>query len=163
MFELDSNLFNPLIHKLIAELQQKKATLSLAESCTGGLLSSLITHIPGCSSVYRGGVCVYSNDLKVELLGVPKHLIEKYGAVSKEVAEAMATGAGTILKSDYSISVTGIAGPSGGSKEKPVGTIWCATYGPKGTVSQHFQLQGDRTQNRAEISLLAIDMILRYI
>jgi nicotinamide-nucleotide amidase len=105
---------------------QKKLTLSLAESCSGGNLSSRLVHKPGASRYFLGSVVAYSNNLKEKILGVPKEVIEKYGAVSKETALAMAEGIQAITGSDFTISVTGIAGPAGGTEEKPVGTIFIA-------------------------------------
>lgn len=130
-FESDS------IHEeIINILLRNSEKLSVAESCTGGSISQLITSVSGCSSVYNGGICVYSNEAKSSILGVDKNDIENYGAVSQEVVEQMALQAMVKFRSDYSIATSGIAGPSGGTKEKPVGTVWIAV-GNKGKVLSH--------------------------
>ena len=101
-------------------------TLAVAESCTGGRISELITSVPGCSAYYNGSVTSYSNNVKINVLGVPREIIEKHGAVSRECVEAMAKGVSKLLDSDYAVATSGIAGPGGGSPEKPVGTCWIA-------------------------------------
>ncbi len=101
-------------------------TISVAESCTGGLVSNLITSVAGSSEYYKGSVTSYANEVKMNLLNVPEEILEKYGAVSKECAEAMARGVATLLDTDWSVATTGIAGPGGGSDAKPVGTCWIA-------------------------------------
>lgn len=115
-----------LIEQVHKQLKERKLLLATAESCTGGSLASKLTRIAGASEFYAGGVVAYSNDVKVELLGVDRQLIVKHGAVSAEVAYAMAKAVQVKLKSDIGLAVTGIAGPSGGTPEKPVGTVWCA-------------------------------------
>jgi nicotinamide-nucleotide amidase len=107
-------------------LHETEMTISTAESCTGGLVGHLLTEIPGISRYYIGGVVAYSNEVKHELLGVPVALLEKYGAVSPEVATAMAQGCRSRFESDLAVAVTGIAGPDGGSAEKPVGLVYIA-------------------------------------
>ena len=99
-------------------------TISSAESCSGGLISKMITDIPGCSAIYPGGVCAYSNEMKIKWLNVKSSTLEQYGAVSAETALEMAQGIRNVTGSDYGISTTGIAGPGGGSIEKPVGLVW---------------------------------------
>jgi nicotinamide-nucleotide amidase len=111
-------------------------TLSLAESCTGGLIGQLVTSVPGSSGWFRGGVVAYSNEAKRGLLGVPARLIESEGAVSGPVAEAMALGARRAFGSDYGLAVTGIAGPAGGTADKPVGLVYAALAGPAGARGQ---------------------------
>ena len=101
-------------------------TISVAESCTGGLVSNLITSVPGSSVYYKGSVTSYANEVKINLLNVPEEVLEQHGAVSKECAEAMARGVAVLLDTDWSVATTGIAGPGGGSEEKPVGTCWIA-------------------------------------
>ncbi|MCF0173358.1 MAG: CinA family nicotinamide mononucleotide deamidase-related protein [Bacteroidales bacterium] len=104
----------------------RQETLAVAESCTGGLISHLITSVPGCSAFYKGSVTSYANDVKASVIAVPAEIIETYGAVSRQTAEAMARGVLEALGSDYSIATTGVAGPDGGTDEKPVGTCWMA-------------------------------------
>ena len=101
-------------------------TIAAAESCTGGLVSNLITSVPGSSAYYKGSVTSYANEVKINLLNVPEEILEKYGAVSRECAEAMARGAAILIDTDWSVATTGIAGPGGGSEAKPVGTCWTA-------------------------------------
>lgn len=123
LFLSPSGRIEDAIHALF---KQKNSTLAIAESCTGGALSARITSLPGASQFFLGGIIAYANDVKIQQLHVSKELIEKYGAVSKEAASAMAEGVQSVMKSGYSISVTGIAGPDGGSDDKPVGTVFYA-------------------------------------
>ena len=113
-----------LSQKLVNLLGKKKLKISFAESCTGGLLSSSITSVSGSSKVFTLGLVVYSNESKIKILKISKKIIKKYGAVSKEVCAAMVKNISQISKSDISISITGVAGPSGGSKQKPVGLVY---------------------------------------
>lgn len=110
--------------KLITLATKKNITIATAESCTGGLIGAAITSMPGSSTPFKGGIIAYNNEIKNKLLNVPAGMIQKYGAVSREVARAMALGAVDVLNVDMAVSVTGIAGPGGGSAEKPVGTVW---------------------------------------
>lgn len=109
---------------LIDVASEKNISIATAESCTGGLIGAAITSIPGSSRPFKGGIIAYSNAVKSKLLNVPPGMIHKYGAVSREVARAMATGAIESLNVDMAVSVTGVAGPGGGSEDKPVGTVW---------------------------------------
>ena len=141
-------------------LKQQSATLSLAESCTGGTLSRLITSVPGSSEYYLGGTVTYANEMKVRFLGVPRTLIETHGAVSKEVALAMAEGARAHFGSDWAISTTGIAGPGGGTETKPVGLIYVAVAGPGGSL--HIELRlGKRRDNNMDMAAFAGLNLLR--
>tara|TARA_B100000686_G_C16063627_1_gene605855 strand:- start:64 stop:537 length:474 start_codon:yes stop_codon:yes gene_type:complete len=115
---------NSKVKKIIKKLVKKRLTISIAESCTGGLLSSSITSVSGSSKVFTIGFVVYSNNSKINILKVPKKIIKKYGAVSMQVCLAMVKNLGKISKSSISISVTGIAGPKGGSKIKPIGLVF---------------------------------------
>lgn len=113
-----------LCYETIELLRLKNLTLASAESCTGGLISKMITDVAGCSDVFEGGVVSYSNDVKMKLLGVKAETLEKHGAVSYETAKEMALGVRQACMADVGISTTGIAGPTGGTKEKPVGTVY---------------------------------------
>ena len=164
-------------HSLLRSLEAKNATLTTAESCTGGLMAGLITAIPGSSAVFERGLVTYSNAAKSDLLGIPAEMIYKHGAVSVEVAEAMATGALKAGDADYSIAVTGIAGPGGGSKEKPVGLVYIGVARkspkqipeeipkqiPKQIRVKKFQFDGDRSAVRRQTIAEAIQMILNLI
>jgi len=130
---------------LVLQLRCWDRTLAVAESCTGGLLASAFTDIPGASKVFMGGVVAYTNATKVQLLDVPEAILQQHGAVSAETAVAMATGAAERLDSNYALSVTGFAGPDGGTAENPVGTIYGAHFSPSGVWSKRLVLPGDRT------------------
>ena len=126
-------------------------TLAVAESCTGGLLGGAITSIPGSSLYFSGGVVAYGNSAKIRLLGVPPDLIAARGAVSREVALAMAEGVLSLFRADLAIAVTGVAGPGGGSRGKPVGTVWVAVVAPGGVRYAHrFRFPGGREAVRRE-------------
>lgn len=128
-------------------LRSKSKTLSTAESCSGGKIASLITSVPGSSSYYLGGVVAYDYPAKTELLGVDSSLLTEFGAVSKESVTAMALGSKRLFKSDYAVATSGIAGPDGGSLEKPVGTVWIAIAGPDFTTAKKAVFSGDRQRN----------------
>ena len=138
-------------------------TLSIAESCTGGLICSKITDTPGSSEYLLGGVVSYSNFLKSEYLGVSNDLLNKHGAVSREVAEAMAVGVRVRSKSDIGLSVTGIAGPSGGSDEKPVGTVYIAIATTEENWVSKFLFSGNRKQIREITAQSSLDLIRKYL
>ncbi|MFH0761748.1 MAG: competence/damage-inducible protein A [Bacteroidota bacterium] len=140
-------------------LFKNKLTLATAESCTGGTIASLITSVPGSSAWYRGSIVAYSNDIKESLLDVPANTIEIYGAVSQEVVEKMASAARIKIGADYAVAVSGIAGPDGGSAEKPVGTVWIAVSGPKTTTSKLFTMGEHRGRNIMRASLVALNMV----
>jgi len=140
-------------------------TLATAESCTGGLLAERLTRVPGVSAVFVGGVVVYANELKRSLLDVPPELLERAGAVSEAVARAMATGVCRRLGSDIGVSVTGIAGPDGGSEEKPVGTVHIAVAGPGDEPVEHriARFPGNRERIRLFASQMALEMLRRRL
>ncbi|MCX2453603.1 competence/damage-inducible protein A [Pedobacter sp. PLR] len=144
-------------------MEQRKLTLSTAESCTGGYIAHLITQHPGCSSVYEGGAVTYSYDLKMSLLGVKAETLAKYGAVSEETVKEMAVGAIKNFKTDYAVAVSGIAGPDGGMPDKPVGTVWIAVAHAKGVVSKVFSFGSKRTQNIERSAAAALSMILNEL
>lgn len=144
-------------------LSERKQTLAVAESCTGGALSAIFTAMPGASEYLLCGVIAYSNRAKTEVLGVDPAAIERHGAVSREVAEQMAAGARRISGADYAISTTGIAGPTGGTDEKPVGTVWIAVAHPSGVVSEKFVFGHLRSVNIERASSTAADMLRRVM
>lgn len=135
-------------------------TVAVAESCTGGLVGSLITDQPGSSRYFAGGVIAYSDDVKRSELGVPAGLLERVGAVSREVAESMAEGARSRLGTGLAVSVTGIAGPDADGSHKPVGLTYIAVASSRGTSSREFRFGGDRTSNRREAATQAIRMLI---
>ncbi len=144
-------------------LLSSRKTLALAESCTGGLLGHRLTNIPGSSAYLRQGVVAYSNEAKEELLGVPHELIELHGAVSKEVAEAMARGARERSRTDLALAVTGIAGPTGGTPEKPVGLTYIALAAEGGVISRRYRFLGDREGNKLRATGMALDLLRRHL
>ncbi len=144
-------------------LKERHLTLAAAESCTGGLVSKMITDIPGSSSYFLGGVIAYSNDLKMNLLSVPQIILEKYGAVSAECVSYMAEGAAQKLGANIGLAITGIAGPSGGTEEKPVGTVFIGLAIPGKTETKEYHFGGDRESNRERAATAAMDMLRRYL
>ncbi len=141
----------------------KGQTLAVAESCTGGLLSERITGIPGSSNFFLGGVVCYSNELKTRLAGVPSQLIQEHGAVSKQVAQALAEGVRRRSAATIGIGITGIAGPGGGTPEKPVGLVFIALADAQGTQIRQFRFPGDRERVRYWASQMALEMIRRRV
>ena len=125
-------------------LKERGMTVGVAESCTGGFLASLFTQLPGASEYFYGGVISYDNSVKMNVLGVSKEVLDTYGAVSRECAEQMAAGARRVLGTDYAIATTGIAGPDGGTAEKPAGTVWIAVATPEGITSKKFTFNSTR-------------------
>jgi nicotinamide-nucleotide amidase len=144
-------------------LREKKETLSTAESCTGGNIAHMITSVPGSSNYFTGSVIAYDNRVKTQLLGIDEKLIEKEGAVSEPVVKAMAEGARRLMKTDYSVATSGIAGPDGGTKEKPVGTLWLAVASESGTVTEKHTFSTDRTANITRFSLVALNLLRKQI
>ncbi|MHC4883647.1 MAG: competence/damage-inducible protein A [Planctomycetota bacterium] len=148
---------------VVHELQKQGATLSLAESCTGGLIGKLITDIDGSSQVFPEGFVTYSNRAKQERLQVPGELLETHGAVSQEVAEAMAAGVRAAAGTDYGIGVTGIAGPGGGTEAKPVGLVHVAVHGPAGSLHIENRYAMGRDENRLRSANTALGLLLRML
>jgi len=144
-------------------LRETGATLSVAESCTGGLLAERITSIAGSSDYFAGGFLVYTNRLKSSLVGVDAKLLEEHGAVSEPVAEMMASGARSRTGSTFALSVTGVAGPGGGTEAKPVGTVVIGLAGPDGCRAQRFRFIGDRARVRALAAQYALDMLRKEL
>jgi nicotinamide-nucleotide amidase len=146
-----------------ALLKQRRLTLAVAESCTGGLVGARITSIAGSSEYFERGAVVYSNLAKTEMLGVPDGLIERHGAVSSEVAEAMAKGIRQAAHTSLGLAVTGIAGPGGGTEKKPVGLVYLALASPQGVRTAEHRFLGNREQVRFRASQMALDMVRRYL
>ncbi len=144
-------------------LKEKSKTLAVAESCTGGYISHLITSIPGSSSYYKGGVVSYANEVKVNSLGVSANSIYAEGAVSKEVVEQMAIGVLKKMDSDYAIATSGVAGPDGGSIEKPVGLVWIAIASKEGIFSKDFKFGDNRERNIERAALTALSFLRKEL
>jgi nicotinamide-nucleotide amidase len=154
---------DPLVRRLHERLRGSGLTLAVAESCTGGLLAAAITDQPGSSAYFKGGVVAYSAEIKERLLGVPPELLQRHGAVSAEVAEAMAEGARRALDADLAVSITGIAGPEADGTEKPVGLthVWLAAAG--GGDGRRFVFPGDRWANRRQAVSEALALLLARV
>ena len=146
----------------IKELAKRNQTIAFAESCTGGLLSSSITSISGSSKVFQGSIVSYSNDLKNSLLNISEEKLKKYGAVSEEVCEAMAINVKKKLRTDWAIAISGVAGPDGGSKEKPVGLVYISISGPNNHITNIKKIFNS-TRNRIEIQTLSVNECLNSL
>ncbi len=154
---------NSIVSTIAECLLQQGKTVSTAESCTGGLIGAEFTAMPGSSTWYKGGVITYANEAKENLLSVPSDLLETVGAVSEEVATAMVVGCSKLLNTDYAISVTGIAGPGGGSHEKPVGLVYIGVTSQDSTVVTKNIFSGNRDQVRQATVEKAVTMLLELI
>jgi nicotinamide-nucleotide amidase len=159
VFAVDRETLEEIVGRL---LKERQATLAVAESCTGGLVAHRMTNIPGSSEYFERGVVVYSNQAKTELLQVPKELLAELGAVSAPVAEKMAEGVRHLSRATIGLAITGIAGPAGGSADKPVGTVFIALSGPDGTASRRYQFWGDRDQVKMISAQTALEWVRRY-
>ena len=159
VFDLHYNTPMAWAQKVAKLLIEKKKSLCLAESCTGGLLTHQLTNIPGSSQFLKLTIVAYSNESKVKLLKVPKELIKKWGAVSEETAVAMAQGARNIVKTDFGLAITGIAGPGGGTQTKPIGLCFVAISSKNEILCVKYQLKG----NRLQIKSKAVDKALKLL
>ena len=152
-----------LAHRVVAENKRIGRTFTLAESCTGGLVAAAITEVPGSSEVFEGSFVTYSNEAKTELLGVDAQQIAAHGAVSEVVARAMAFGAVRHSRAQLSVAVTGVAGPTGGSADKPVGTVWFG-FSMNGQLSSERQcFEGDRAEVRAQTVAHALRRLVQLL
>ncbi|MBL7926987.1 MAG: competence/damage-inducible protein A [Bacteroidia bacterium] len=140
-------------------LKQKQQTITLAESCTGGYIAHLLTSVPGSSAYFKGSVIAYAYEVKEDMLEVDKQVLQTKGAVSEEVVVQMATQARQVFKSDYALAVSGIAGPDGGTAEKPVGTVWISLAYEGGTVAKRFKFGTDRNRNIEATALTALHLL----
>ena len=152
--------FEEELGKLLVENKLKVAT---AESCTGGLIANRITNVSGSSEYFHMGVVTYSNSAKINLLNIPIDVIEKYGAVSEQTAIAMANGIKNLATTDFGLGVTGIAGPTGGSPEKPVGLVYIALAVDAEVIYKKFNFSGTRLEIKQQTSDTALNMIIDYI
>ena len=153
----------PIEEHVLALCRAQGLTLATAESETGGLVAGRLTSVPGASDVFVGGVVAYANEVKEAALGVPTELLETHGAVSAEVAEAMARGARARLGADLAVAVTGIAGPGGGTEEKPVGLVYLHAEGPDGGIARELTFPGDRESIRARSAVMALHLVRRLL
>jgi len=144
-------------------LKQQNLKLALAESCTGGLIGHRMTNMPGSSEYFTGGVVAYSYEAKVKALDVSWDILNNFGAVSSETVLEMARGVKKMMGTDIAISISGIAGPGGGTAEKPVGTTWIALIASDGEWSREFHFKGDREQNKSSSADAALQMLLDYL
>jgi len=155
----DQNMEEVVGHLLL----EKNLSISVAESCTGGLIGHRLTSVPGSSSYFHGGVVVYSNQSKVDLLRVDPRTLETHGAVSERTVEEMARGVKDRIKTDLGLAVTGIAGPDGGTRQKPVGTVHVGLAAREKTFSREYRFWGNRMQVKLNSSMMALDWVRRYL
>ena len=148
-----------LLAQIAAALLARQQTLATAESCTGGLVGAALTGLAGSSAWYLGGVIAYANELKLRLLGVPPDVLAAHGAVSLETARAMAEGARAATGADFAVGITGIAGPTGGTPEKPVGFVYVGVAAPHGTATFKHRFSG----SRADVRHAAAEAALRHL
>ncbi len=144
-------------------LCQKGLTLGIVESATGGLISHLITNVPGSSDYYKGSVTAYSNEVKIKVIGVKEATINQYGAVSSQVAEEMAQGGRKVLATDVCLADSGIAGPTGATTQKPIGLFYIGLSHQTGTYSQKHNFQGNREQNKRAAAEAALGWLREYL
>lgn len=152
-----------LEHQLGELLKMHKLTLATAESCTGGLIVNRITNVPGSSEYFERGIITYSNESKIELLKVSRETIEQHGAVSSKTAEAMAKGIKNLAHTDLGLGVTGIAGPSGGTPEKPVGLVHIALASNRGVIHKKFNFTGTRLEIKQQTAEAGLKIIIDYL
>jgi nicotinamide-nucleotide amidase len=150
-----------LVRLVVEQLTRRGERVALAESCTGGMVAEMLTAVPGSSNVFELGVVAYANEVKTGILGVPAALLAAHGAVSEPVARALAEGIRRVAGATWGIGITGIAGPTGGTDEKPVGTVWMALSGPGGTQALHRLFRGDRDRVRRIAAYQALDLLRR--
>jgi nicotinamide-nucleotide amidase len=158
-YAVDEDTLEAVVGRL---LRARRLTVALAESCTGGLVGHRLTQVPGSSAYFERGVVVYSNAAKQALAGVPEAVLAEHGAVSASCAEAMARGVRALAETDLGVSVTGIAGPDGGTATKPVGLVFVGLADRSTVMSQRFRFDRDRAGNKALAAAMALDLIRRY-
>ncbi len=151
------------VEKIIQKLTEQKQTISFAESCTGGRIAAAFTAISGASNVLNGSCVTYSNEIKHQWLGVELGVLEKYGAVSKECVSQMLNGIQKMAQSDYAIAVSGIAGPTGGTEFKPVGTVYIGLLTPQNTEIFHCHFEGNREEVQEQSTQFAIEKLSQSV
>ncbi len=149
--------------QIIDTLRRRRQTIATAESCTGGAISDALVRVPGASDVFRGGVVAYNNDVKRSMLDVPADILREHGAVSVETAIAMARGARRRMGADVAIATTGVAGPGGGTEDKPVGLVWFALVADGEPRTYRATFPGDRADIRARATMAGLSAIWRYL
>lgn len=153
-----------IAQRVLERLQERHQTVGLAEACTGGLIGHLLTEVPGSSRAFVGSIVAYHNSVKRALLDVPDEVLREHGSVSAETVRLMALGVRQTLHTDWGVAVSGILGPTGGSVEKPVGTMFIAVAGPDGSVqAERYQWQEDRSGNKRRTAEQALQMLLDRI
>ncbi|MGB0369441.1 MAG: CinA family nicotinamide mononucleotide deamidase-related protein, partial [Flavobacteriales bacterium] len=160
VFGYDTDTIENVVGEL---LRQKKSTVSTAESCTGGLIAHKLTSVSGSSDYFLGSVVAYANEVKMESLGVESETLNQFGAVSEEVVIQMAEGVKQAMNTDYSIAISGVAGPTGGTDEKPVGTVWIAVSGPNETKTKKYQFGHNRKRNIEMSANTALNMLRKEL
>jgi PncC family amidohydrolase len=160
---MQSTMSQPLEKQVGDFLSQRGWTLAVAESCTGGLLGHRITNVSGSSAYFQGGTISYSNEAKERILGVPHGILIEHGTVSKETALAMAQGVRRLFGTDLALSVTGIAGPTGGTPEKPVGLVYIALAAEGVDLWEKHIWKGDREENKRQSTEAALQLLLKYL
>ena len=152
-----------IAQEIVNLLREKRLTLAVVESATGGLISHLITNVPGASDVYLGSITSYSNDVKIKVVGVKAETIKKYGAVSAQVARQMAAGGRKVLGADICVADTGIAGPTGATPNKPVGLFYIGLSHAGGTLSRKHLFKGTREENKMSAALTALRWVREWV
>lgn len=160
VFGENGDTLEAVVGRLLCE---KQCYVGLAESCTGGRLADTLTNVPGASTCFGGGIVAYSNSIKIRILGVDEEILEEEGAVSEAVAIQMAEGARNVLHTDIGLGITGIAGPSGGTPEKPVGTVWIGYADDSGSSARRYLFSGERRQIKKHSVVAALDMLRRNL
>ena len=160
LFSEDGSTVDEQVARLLID---SAGVIATAESCTGGLLAARLTELPGASAYVKGAIVAYSNEVKVSQAGVPAETIERFGAVSREVAEALAQGARSRLAADVGVGVTGVAGPGGGSEEKPVGLVWLSVAAAGGLLTRSVNLPGGRADVRDRATTVAMQLVRRAL
>ncbi|MBP5511004.1 MAG: CinA family protein [Kiritimatiellae bacterium] len=153
-------VYQELAKDLISLCRDKHLTLGTAESCTGGMIAAQLTSVPGASDVFRGGVVSYATAVKHDVLGVPQRILDEQGPVCADCAEAMADGARRVLRCSLACSVTGFAGPGGGTEKDPVGVVYIGIASPRGTSARRFIFEGSRENIRRQTVVQALSLLL---
>lgn len=152
-----------LAKRIVKIMAERNLRLAVVESCTGGQLAAYITAVPGASQVFVGGLVPYSNAAKAQLLGIDWSTMDQHGAVSEECARELVENGELALRADYTIAITGIAGPDGGSEEKPVGTVYIAWSGPQGTIVEHHLFEGNRAEVQHQSVLCSLTRLAELL